>query len=375
MSSETTGLMLVGIGGGGCRMVAAACRAHGEGVAAVGFDTDEAAIRSTPGVKIHLIGATRLNKQGAGGVHSNGRQAAQDDLPNILTQLKDARVVVIVACLGGGTGGGATPVILQALRAEGKLTLCFVTLPFAFEGADRRQVAERDRPLIEQHADTLVQVPLDELYAGQEQQALDVARREADARLASGLCLLWRLLLTPGYIGFDPARLQNMIDRAGLARFGVAAAAGEDRCDAVVAALARTPLLRKGAALSGARALALGILAGADLRLAEIGVIMERIRAICPKDVHVEMGVVLDACFDGRVELVALAFEQWLPAERRAGLMAGTAYGADLLGKEHARDDKLKGGSGKFRGVEKTVIKGEDLDIPTYQRQHIRLER
>jgi cell division protein FtsZ len=375
MSSDTTGLMLVGIGGGGCRMAAAARLAHGEGLEAVGFDTDEAAIRGVSGVRCHLIGATRLNKQGAGGVHSNGRLAAQDDLANILAQLKDARVVVLVTCLGGGTGGGAAPVILQALRAEGKVTLCFATLPFSFEGSDRRQVAERDRPFLEQGADTLVLAPLDDLYAGLEQTPLAEASRQADATLASGIGLLWRLLLTPGYIGFDPARLQNMLVSAGSARFGVGSARGEGRAEAVVAALGRTPLLRRGEALAGARALALGILAGADLRLAEIGAIMDRIRTICRKDVHIEMGVALNPCFDGQIELVALAFEQWVPSERRAGVAAGGEYGGDLLGKDGKNDGKLQVGSGKFRGVEKTVIKGEDLDIPTYQRLHIRLER
>jgi len=375
MSSDTTGLMLVGIGGGGCRMAAAARLAHGEGLEAIGFDTDEAAIHGVSGVRCHLIGATRLNKQGAGGVHSNGRLAAQDDLANILAQLKDARVVVLVTCLGGGTGGGATPVILKALRAEGKVTLCFATLPFSFEGSDRRQIAERDRPFLEQGADTLVLAPLDDLYAGLEQTPLAEASRQADAMLASGIGLLWRLLLTPGYIGFDPARLQNMLVSAGTARFGVGSARGEGRAEAVVAALGCTPLLRRGEALAGARALALGILAGADLRLAEIGAIMERIQTVCRKDVHIEMGVVLDPCFDGQVELVALAFEQWVPSERRAGVAAGGEYGGDLLGKDGKNDGKLQVGSGKFRGVEKTVIKGEDLDIPTYQRLHIRLER
>ena len=372
---QATGLALIGIGGGGCRLAAAALAAHGEGLAATGYDTDETALRQVAGLRTTLIGATRLNKQGAGGVHSNGRLAAQDDLPSILAQLKDARVVVLVTCLGGGTGGGATPVILQALRAEGKVTLCFATLPFAFEGPDRRQVAERDRPFLEQGADTLVLAPLDDLYAGLEQAPLDEASRQADATLASGLCLLWRLLLTPGYIGFDPARLQNMLVSAGSARFGVGSARGEGRAEAVVAALGRTPLLRRGEALAGARALAVGILAGADLRLAEIGAIMDRIRTACRKDVHIEMGVALNPCFDGQIELVALAFEQWVPSERRAGVAAGGEYGGDLLGKEGKNDGKLQVGSGKFRGVEKTVIKGEDLDIPTYQRLQIRLER
>ena len=375
MSSDTTGLMLVGIGGGGCRMAAAARLAHGEGLDAIGFDTDEAAIRGVSGLRCQLIGATRLNKQGAAGVHTNGRLAAQDDLTNILAQLKDARLVVLVACLGGGTGGGATPVILKALRAEGKVTLCFATLPFSFEGTDRRQIAERDRPFIEQGADTLVLVPLDDLYAGMEDAPLVEAGRQADTILASGLTLLWRLLLTPGYIRFDPARLSDMLVSAGAARFGAASACGDGRAEMVVAALGRTPLLRRGEAISGARALALGILAGADLRLAEVGVVMDRIRTICRKDAHVEMGVVLDPRFNGQIELVALAFEQWVPSERRADVAVGGEYGGDLLGKDGKRDGKLLVGIGKFRNVEKTVIKGEDLDIPTYQRLHIRLER
>ncbi|MFZ4396762.1 MAG: hypothetical protein ACOYOU_14200 [Kiritimatiellia bacterium] len=373
MNSDTSGLVLVGVGGGGCRMMAAARLAYGEGIDAVGFDTDEAAIREISGVRCHLIGATRLNKQGAGGVHSNGRLAAQDDLPLILARLKDARVVVLVTCLGGGTGGGAPPVILKALRAEGKLTLCFATLPFSFEGPDRRQAAERDRAYL--GADTLVLAPLDDLYAGLEQQPLSEASRQADTVLASGLSLLWRLLLTPGYIGFNPERLQNMLVSAGAARFGVASASGDGRAEAAVAALGRIPLLRRGEALAGARALALGILAGADLRLAEISAIMAGLRATCRKDVHIEMGVVLDACFDGQIELVALAFEQWVPSEQRASVSADGGRSGDLLGKDAQRDGKLQVGRGKFANVEKTVIKGEDFDIPTYQRLHIRLER
>ena len=107
MSNGVSGLILVGVGGGGCRMAAAARRVYGEGMEALGFDTDEMAIRALAGLRGHLFGATRLNRQGAGGVHSNGRLAAQDDLPHLLSHLKDARVVVLVTCLGGGTGGGA----------------------------------------------------------------------------------------------------------------------------------------------------------------------------------------------------------------------------------------------------------------------------
>ena len=376
MNGESTGLILVGVGGGGCRFAAAARAFHGEGMDAIGFDTDETSLRGLTGLRGQLIGATRLNKQGAGGVHTNGRLAAQDDLPQILAQLKDARIVVVVTSLGGGTGGGATPVILKALRAEGKVTLCYATTPFAFEGSERRQTADRDRPFLEQTADTLVVAPMDELHAGLEEIPLPDACQRASAILASGLCLLWRLLLTPGYIRFDPARLQNMLVCAGNARFAQAEAAGEGRSEAAVAALARAPLLRRGEGIAGARALVLGILAGPDLRLVEVASVMDRVRAGCRKDVHLEMGVALDPQFEGRIELVVLAFDTWVPTERRGEIAdpGGERMGA-RLDKEGQRDSKLAIGSGKFRGVEKTVHKGEDLDIPTYQRQHLRLER
>jgi cell division protein FtsZ len=377
MSGENSGLALVGVGGGGCRFAAAARMLHGEGMMdALGFDTDETTQRAVPELRCQLIGATRLNKQGAGGVHTNGRLAAQDDLPQMLAQLKDARIVVVVASLGGGTGGGATPVLLKALRAEGKITLCFATLPFAFEGPDRRQTADRDRPFLEQNADTLVAVPLDELHAGMENRTVPEAGERASEILAAGLSLLWRLLLSPGYIRLDAARLENMLVSAGSARFAQAAASGENRCEAVVAELARAPLLRRGDALAGARALVLGILAGPDLRLAEIAAVMDRIRAACRKDIHLEMGVALDARFEGRIELVALAYDTWVPTERRGdGSEPGGERLGALLGKEGHRDGKLAIATGKFRNVEKTVHKGEDLDIPAYQRQHLRLER
>lgn len=374
MNGDNSGLVLVGIGGGGCRLAAAARRAYGEGMQAIGFDTDEAANRAIEGLRCQLLGATRLNKQGAGGVHSSGRLAAQDDLPSILNELRDARIVVAVTCLGGGTGGGAAPVILKALRAEGKVTLCFATLPFAFEGSERRQNAERDRPFIEQASDTVVLVPMDELHEGLTGATVADAGAQAGARLASGLCVLWRLLFTPGYIRLDPARLQNMLISAGNARFGRGSADGEGRAEAAVAALGQSRLLRGGEALASARAVALGVLAGPDLRLAEIGCAMDSVRALCRKEARIEMGVALDARFDGRIELVALAFETWSPVERRRDRGSGDQSG-DLLGRDAGRDAKLGVGSGKFRGVEKTVHKGEDLDMPTYQRWQIRLER
>ena len=48
----------------------------------------------------------------------------------------------ITAGMGGGTGTGAAPIIAQAARELGVLTVGVVTKPFQFEGAKRMRQAE-----------------------------------------------------------------------------------------------------------------------------------------------------------------------------------------------------------------------------------------
>jgi cell division protein FtsZ len=180
-----------------------------------------------------------------------------------------------------------------------------------------------------------------------------------------------------------------MIVRGGNARFGCASAQGSDRAAQATAALRGSRLLRSGEALSKSSALLVGILAGADLRLAELGEIMGKLRAACPADCHVEMGTVLDPQYDGRVEVVVLAFETWvttLPAESKKDappvqeppvadnfpIHPGSAK------RSRGKSSKLSFGTtgrGKFQNVEPTLFNGQDLDIPTFVRRGILLER
>jgi hypothetical protein len=177
-------------------------------------------------------------------------------------------------------------------------------------------------------------------------------------------------------------RLRELLLRGRTARFSAAAATGEARAVQAAEALCRSPLLRGGDLLGGVRAIALGVLAGADLRLTELNTIMDRIQGACRRDCRIEMGTVLDGEFDGRIELVALFFENCtLPEE--PGADAALVDMADVLadggsnGKTKGGDkgSKLRRSPGRFRGVEPTLHAGEVLDTPTYLRRKIVLER
>lgn len=394
MSQEQqTSLLLLGVGGGGCRLAASVQAFYGSGMRVLGVDTDALSNRTAAagGMTCLLLGGSRLAGHGTGGDAIQGRLAAQDDIQNLVPHLQGVRTVVLTACLGAGTGGGATPEIVKALHDMGIATVCFVTRPFAFEGDARRKAADRVLPMIEENADSLVVVPLDDLFCDAGDGLLDEAIRVSERLIAAGITLLWRLLTKPGFIRLDAERLHTLVLRGGNARFGFGAAEGAERAVQAVDALRACKLLRSGDAVSKANALLLGILAGRDLRLAEVGDIMGKVRSACKSDCQIEMGTVLDPQYDGRIELVALAFESWTaaiaaqqpeahkdvsPAQEPPVAEAFPIQPGSRKGK--AKGSKLSFGAtgrGKFQNVEPTLYKGEDLDVPTFIRRGITLER
>ncbi len=391
MSQEPqSGLLLLGVGGGGCRLAASVLSAYGGGLRALGVDTDALSNRETAagGMTCLLFGGTLLAGHGTGGDAIKGRMVAQEDMRNLMPHLQGVRTVVVLACLGAGTGGGATPEIIKALHDMGLATVCFVTLPFAFEGEARRKAAERVLPMIEENADSMVVVPLDELFHDAGDGLLSDAIQITEGLVAAGITLLWRLLTKPGFIRLDAERLHAMVLKGGNARFGFSSADGPGRAERAVAALRASRLLRSGDALAKANALLVGILAGSDLRLSEVGEVMGQLRGVCKSDCTIEMGTVLDARFDGRIELVALAFESWTAAakleSRKDAPPVQEPPVADAFpiqsGSKKSRNKSSKlslnaSGRGKFQNVEPTIYDGQDLDVPTFLRRGITLER
>jgi cell division protein FtsZ len=79
-----------------------------------------------------------------------------------------------VACLGGGTGSGAAPVIARAARETGCITVGVVTTPFSFEGKKRAQNAAAGIAALREHADCLVVLSNDSIlkFAPEEESSL-----------------------------------------------------------------------------------------------------------------------------------------------------------------------------------------------------------
>ena len=384
MNDSGTNLLLIGVGGGGCRFASAAATRFGPGIQAIGFDTDAVTSRSIAGMRCMLIGATRYDGCGTGGDVVKGRTAASDDAETIRTAVRNARMAVVVTALGGGVGTGATPQVLSILRSLGIVSLCVATLPFEFEGKERGSAAQRALPVLEENTDALVAIRLDDLYAPDSNAPLSEAMSAAESRLGEALTFLWSLMLNPGYISLGPAKLASLLmQSAGRCRFAVATAEGDGRAAECVSALCRSNMLGQSPTFDGVQAVLVGVLAGSDLRLVELSDISGRLRSALPSACSFNISTVLDERHAGTIKLVALLFDsirdQDSVTQETAADELQTPTGEQRRPRRRARaDSKLSlgaSGRGRFQGVEGTILNGEDLDVPTYLRRRITLDR
>jgi len=387
-------LLLMGVGGGGCALSQTITAKANVAIKVLGVDTDAMSSHANEieGLNFLLIGGARFAGHGAGSDIVNGRLAVQDDFKNLDPFLEGVRTVVMVTCLGAGTGGGATPEILKYLHERGINTLCFATLPFEFEGSSRRELSLRGLSLIEDNADTLITIPLDDLYTQSGSDNLKEANQQAVEMLGSVISLLWRMLCMPGYIQIDTERLRSLVVSGTKARLGFAASDDLlDRAHLVVKQLADSKLLKTpGGKPAKAEALLLGIMAGDDLLLSEISVMMKGITGLFDKCSRIEMGTVQDPFFDGRIEIVVFAFENGSKPSSESFASAVPSLDqppvADVLpvsqnlskGRGKGKGSKLSfgpTGRGKFQNSEPTIYEGVDLDVPAYIRYGINIEK
>jgi len=367
--SDTSSMLLIGIGGGGSAIARGVRRAFGEGLRHLTVDTD-ASSSDRADEPFVLIGGDRLSGRGAGGDVVAARLAAEDSISAIDQYLDGVRLAVITTSLGGGTGGGATLEAVKHLSEHGIPTVVFATTPFTFEGENRQRTARGVMSMIEESANATFFVPLDKLVGDSE--TMEEAMRRSVDTMASAVTLFWRLVEKPGYLRLDAERIRHLLAKAGRGRFAAATMQGPSRAAEAVDALTRAPLLATGS--GPVRAILCGVLAGDDLRLKEIGDISDGVRAAFgSRAASFELATVNDeSTFSGRISVVLLLFE----ANVKDG--SDEKPGGVMSPKRRKKQSGPLGvgpqGRGRFNNAEPTIWNGEDLDIPTFLRRNISLD-
>lgn len=363
--TTASSMLLIGIGTSGARIARGVHERFGEDLRFIVADTDASSARGKG--DFILLGGERLAGRGAGGDIVSGRLAAEDSIQHIDSQLEGIRLAVIVTCLGGGTGGGATLETVKRLSILGIPSIVFATTPFICEGPDRQRNARGIMSMIEDAANSTFFLPMDKLVG--EEVEMKAGMERATEIVTRGVTLFWRLVEKPGYIKLDADRIRRLIQGAGRGRFAAVTCVGPGRAADAVDQLIRSELL--ATANSPVRAALCGVLAGNDLRLTELSTISDGIREAFGDQITFDLGTVNDeTIFSGTLSVVLMLFES-------NGREISAPPGGLMSGRKKSKSNPLgvgPSGRGRFNNAERTEWHGEDLDIPTFIRHNITLE-
>ncbi len=300
-------ITVFGVGGAGGNAVNNMIDKALDGVDFVVANTDAQALQQSNAESRIQLGVKVTEGLGAGAKASIGAAAAEESIEQIVDHLAGAHMCFITAGMGGGTGTGAAPIIAQAARELGVLTVGVVTKPFQFEGAKRMRQAEDGVEALQKMVDTLIIIPNQNLFRlANEKTTFTEAFSMADDVLYQGVKGVTDLMVRPGLINLDFADVRAVMDEMGKAMMGTGEGEGEDRAIQAAEKAIANPLLDE-ISLRGAKGVLINITGSDDLTLFELDEAANRIREEVDPEANIIVGSTLDTSMDGKMRVSVVA--------------------------------------------------------------------
>jgi len=263
-------IKVVGVGGSGGNAITRMIETKLKGVEFVAINTDAQDLHHNKAAEKVHIGKNLTKGLGAGMNPSIGRQAAEENRDEIQEVLKGADMVFVTCGLGGGTGSGAAPIVAETAKELGALTVAVVTKPFAFEGSQRKAIADEALENLRERVDSLITIPNDKLLQIIDKKtSLVNAFNIVDDVLRQGVQGISDLIVNPGIVNVDFADVRAIIQNSGSALMGIGIGSGENRAADAARAAISSPLLELS--IDGAKGVLFNVSGAAnDLAMLEI---------------------------------------------------------------------------------------------------------
>ena len=306
MMDGTATIKVIGVGGAGNNAVNRMIEAEIKGVDFIAVNTDRQALQVSKAKTKIQIGEKITRGLGAGANPDVGAQAAEESKSEVAEVLRGADMVFVTAGMGGGTGTGAAPIVAQAAKEMGILTIGVVTKPFTFEGKKRLSQAERGIESLKGKVDTLVVIPNDKLLQIVDRKTSIIeAFKMADDVLRQGVQGISDLIAVPGLVNLDFADVKTIMLNTGMAHMGVGKASGENRAEDAAKEAIQSPLLETS--IEGARGVIINITGGEDLGLHEVNTAAELVQRSVDPEANIIFGTVTDPSMKDEIQITVIA--------------------------------------------------------------------
>lgn len=354
------------------------------------LDTDQSSLGTLPFERKILLGESLHGGMGTGGNFALAEQSLNESEDQLFSLFEGFKVVILVAGLAGGTGGGIGPLLADRAREAGLIVISALVQPLEAEGGTRRNLAESSLSSYREVSDAVMLFPLDSLKMNEDSSML-MSRLLKRCGMEIGRALGGlAVLLRSGWL--IPLTLQDVVQtmkRAdGYCRLVAVSADGENRVSQLLDQLFTHPLIDQGSLLAHSGGVVIGVLCGPSTPVAELEKISFEIRRVLRSDADLKIGVAQDERFGQHLALVVMVAEQWaakidpiavVEAEiQKSDTKPHTSEAKGTLAEkpliqgeiELAAQSKFKG---RFKGIAPTIVEGADLDTPTFIRKGLRL--
>lgn len=310
-AERSSTIKVVGVGGGGGNAVNHMFHRGIKGADFIICNTDRQSLINSPiSVKVQ-IGEKTTEGLGAGSKPEIGRQAAEENIDNIMTAISsNTRMVFLSAGMGGGTGTGATPIIAKACKKAGFLTIGVVTIPFHSEGKVRDRYAQEGLMEMKKNVDALVVINNERLREIYGNVSISKAFAQADDVLATAVKGIAELITVRGYMNVDFSDVDTVMRNSGVACMGMGSASGEKRAIKAIEQAVNSPLLDSNN-INGAKNILINVVTTTNeqeqLTLDEFGEIIDYLSKIASKDVQIIPGVTFDDSLGEKVSVTVVA--------------------------------------------------------------------
>lgn len=400
-------IKIIGVGGAGNNAVDGLKLDDLGDVRLAAINTDAQALNNSPIAEKLVIGRSVTRGLGAGGEVEIGKAAAESDRDAIARMIGDMDLIILVVGLGGGTGSAAAAIVAEVAAKSDALVLAFATMPFSFEGARRKRIAEDSIGELRQLVHGLIPLPNDVLLQeGEEDTSVLNAFAVADRWIGRGVNSLCAMLLKTGLINQDFSSLRSVFqNRGGKTIFGTGTATGGDFVQDALEDLFICPLLHLGDRPAQLDRILVNVIGGTDLGIAKVNEIMTQVTKRFGSREDIVFGAVIDEsrsqslelCILGKAEMDSLITPEPVEIPKPSktittGLGLETEISLDkkaprpvhrskLTKKQQAAVDQdefnfidTDAQRGYFDKTDRNDYKDEDLDVPTFMRRGIKIK-
>lgn len=361
-------IKVVGVGGGGGNMINHIIRENPNlDIDLMIANTDAKALDNSPAHTKIQLGEKKTKGLGAGMRPEVGKEAAQESYEEIKSALETSDVVFIASGLGGGTGTGAAPVVAQAAKEIGALTVAVVTMPFSFEGKKRSKLADIGLSELRKESDSIVIIPNDRLLTLIDKKSgIKESFKMVDevlARAVNGMC---SIVLDSGVsdINLDFADVKTVMSHRGHALMGVGEAYGEGAAQEAIKNAIQSPLL-DNMNINGALGVLVHFKMHPNCSLDDLHSAMLMIEEASDDDADVIFGTTTDENIeDNKVEVTIIATGFKGAEKESEEKKIAQEPENDLLNKNIVLKRRVSGGYNSDEYI-------SQLDIPSYLRHQM----